>query len=256
MLYYSSIPVEVQELWDEWLHIGMECLKKICFFIISLFFLYCQGESENLYTIKTVSAYPPGKPELAQSKQVPTTFAGNVYEDKDITEEIEVSFVIPPGLLGSGQNIAFNAGRVSDVSSFYINHFDLGGMGKKEPYETAAMRPFFKIIPDSYLRLNRPNIIRIRLYRPAGGFSLSFLDEIKVGTSQAILKDYLFHELTSISFIILYLLATVYHLFLYIKRRKDRYHIYLVFFTILVSLYWFLAGTYTRDVFFANLQTA
>ncbi|HNI94701.1 MAG TPA: 7TM diverse intracellular signaling domain-containing protein, partial [Leptospiraceae bacterium] len=148
----------------------------------------------------------------------------------------------------SGSGIALNAGRVLDVSIYYMNGKYFGQSGSIDPYKTAAMRPFLREIPAGLIR-PKDNYLQIVLYTN-GDFPLQFMDELKIGRADLVFTDRNSSEIIAFIFLSVYMSAGIYHLLLFRKRSQDRYNLYFGLFCIVVSLYWFTSNTVTRDIFF------
>lgn len=217
----------------------------------SFFLNTCSYSSEDFYRIQYLEVASDFQTDT-QNLKIPENFSKKLKLSDTELEFVELRFPIPQNLLLKGKNLAINAGRISDVSRFYLNGYELGGFGNIEPYRPGAMRLFLRILPDSYLKYGETNYITVRLYSIPGKFPIRAFDAFKLGTSDVILLDFFINELILISFILLYLIAATYHIFLYFRRRKDIYHIFLALFILVFSSYIFLADSQLRDSIFGN----
>lgn len=177
-------------------------------------------------------------------------------EFSDYTGWITLRLEIPPHLndyLNGGQPLAINAGRLLDVSYVYINGNLFGQLGSAQPYKEAAMRPFLRDIPFSQINLNsnQRNVLILALYN-TGKYPLEVMDEMDIGLSDRVFRRHLYQEITSFGFLMLYLASGLYHLLLFVRRPRDRYNFLFAMFAILLSVYWFVANTTTRDYFFQD----
>ena len=153
--------------------------------------------------------------------------------------------------LRSGSPLAFNAGRVLDVSRYYINGRQFGQLGSDQPYVDAAMRPFIHDIPFDRIETEQTNVLAVALYNN-GKYPLQFMDEPEVGQSDSVYLARSCREITAFAFLMFYVASGLYHLLLFARRRKDRYNLFFALFALIVAVYWFVANTTTRDFIFAN----
>lgn len=157
-------------------------------------------------------------------------------------------------LLLTGSPLALNAGRVLDVSRYYMNERVFGSLGQAEPfgeYAAAAMRPFRRDIPIANLRTHTPNYITIAIYSN-GRYPLQFMDPIELGPSDAIYERHTTREVTAFAFLTLYAVAALYHLLLFVRRPNEQYNLYFALFGFATAAYWFIANTSMRDLLFSD----
>ncbi|MCR9144865.1 MAG: SpoIIE family protein phosphatase [bacterium] len=186
---------------------------------------------------------------------IPVNFSA-LPEFEDYTGWITLRLEIPPHLneyLIGGQPLAINAGRLLDVSYVYVNGHLFGQLGSAKPYREAAMRPFLRDVPFNSIRRDpsAPNVLYIALYN-TGKYPLEVMDEMNLGLSDRVFRRHLYDEVTSFGLLMLYLASGLYHLLLFVRRPRDRYNFFFAMFAILLSVYWFVANTTTRDYFFEN----
>ena len=155
--------------------------------------------------------------------------------------------------LKNGKPLAINAGRVLDVSYFYLNKTLIGQLGSSSPYQSGAMRPFLKDIPFNDISENDKNTLTIVLYTN-GKYPLQFMDNIEIGESDSVYTSYTKKEIYSFFFLTVYLVVGLYHILLANKRRKDLYNLYFGLFCLFASIYWFIANTASLESVFALIQ--
>ncbi|MCB1138547.1 MAG: histidine kinase, partial [Leptospiraceae bacterium] len=146
---------------------------------------------------------------------------------------------------------ALDAGRLSDVSRIYINDTLIGGRGHLQPYKPGAFRPQLLTIPASAMQKGA-NSIRIHLCNYGDYYPIQVMDPIRFGPAEAIWQQRTLREIVAFSFLAFYLMAAVQHLWLGLRRRKERYHLPFSGFLLVVSAYWFVAETFSRDLLFGD----
>ncbi|MBI3395104.1 MAG: 7TM-DISM domain-containing protein, partial [Spirochaetia bacterium] len=146
--------------------------------------------------------------------------------------------------------LAIDAGQLSDVVQVYINDELAGGMGSVEPYSTASMMTFVRTVPNAIRLKPDNNYIYLALYTD-GTYPLFASEEPRIGNAESILRDYYGRELLSIGLLGIYLLGGLYYLFLWSRRKKDKYHLFFGLLCVLLCSYWFFRLG-SRDVVFGN----
>lgn len=185
----------------------------------------------------------------------------NLPELKDYRGWLTLRHPVPETLnrqLLDGTPLALNAGRVLDVSRYYLNGRLFGSLGQAPPvgeYAAAAMRPFRKNIPVVGLNRDAPNYITIAIYSN-GRYPLQFMDPIEVGPADAVFERHTEREVSAFAFLTLYAVAAIYHLLLFIRRPGEKYNLYFALFGFATATYWFIANTSMRDVIFSEYVMA
>ena len=188
-----------------------------------------------------------------QISDLPQNFSA-LDEFKDYTGWITLRREIPIEMnahLKEGTPLAFNAGRVLDVSRFFFNTYEFGRLGSDDPYVPAAMRPFLKDIPFREVRVDRPNVLYIALYTN-GQYPMQLMEQPEVGPSDAVFLRHTAREVVSFCLLMIYFASGAYHLLLFARRPKDKYNFYFGLFAIMVAFYWFTANTISRDALFQD----
>ncbi|MCR9143227.1 MAG: GAF domain-containing protein [bacterium] len=181
----------------------------------------------------------------------------NLPELADYQGWLILRHAIPDALnrkLLDGAPLALNAGRVLDVSRYYLNGRLFGSLGQAQPfgeYAAAAMRPFRKNIPVAELRQDEANYIVIAIYSN-GLYPLQFMDPVEVGPADAVFERYTEREVAAFAFLTLYAVAALYHLLLFIRRPAEKYNLYFALFGFATAAYWFIANTSMRDEVFSE----
>ena len=146
--------------------------------------------------------------------------------------------------------LAVDAGLLSDVARVYINDELAGEMGSVEPYRTASMMTFIRTVPNTIRLKPDKNYLYLALYTD-GTFPIFASEYPIIGPAETILRDYYKKELLSIGLLGIYLLVGLYYLYLWSRRRKEIYHLYFGLLCVLLSFYWFFRLG-SRDVVFGN----
>ena len=146
---------------------------------------------------------------------------------------------------------ALDAGRLSDVSRIYINDTLVGGRGNLQPYRPGAFRPQLLTIPAAALQEGE-NGLRIHLCNFQDYYPIQAMDPIRFGPAEAIWQQRTLREIVAFSFLAFYLMAALQHLWLGLRRKKERYHLPFSGFLLVVSAYWFVAETFSRDLLFGD----
>ncbi|MBP7280806.1 MAG: SpoIIE family protein phosphatase [Leptospiraceae bacterium] len=195
----------------------------------------------------------PGKESEWKKISLPTNITKQL-ELNSYTGHITLRRELPDSMnsyLKNGKPLAINAGRVLDVSYFYLNKTLIGQLGSSSPYQSGAMRPFLKDIPFNDISENDKNTLTIVLYTN-GKYPLQFMDNIEIGESDSVYTSYTKKEIYSFFFLTVYLVVGLYHILLANKRRKDLYNLYFGLFCLFASIYWFIANTLSRDAVFQD----
>lgn len=171
--------------------------------------------------------------------------------------------------LQKGVPIALNAGRVLDVSHYYFDGNLFGQLGSAEPYQEAAMRPFMKDIPFSVQSISEntdienssnkeertflkpENYLTIAVYTN-GKYPAQLMDKVEIGPADQVYWRVTFTEVLNFALLSVYLASGLYHGLLFFRRPQDRYNLLFALFAILISLYWFVGYTITRDFVFGS----
>ncbi|MCB1180005.1 MAG: SpoIIE family protein phosphatase, partial [Leptospiraceae bacterium] len=169
---------------------------------------------------------------------------GYITLRKELPKELEP-------LINEGQAIALDAGRILDVSLFFLNGEQFGNLGSIRPYKPGAMRPFIRGIPSKNFRKDKPNYLQIILYTD-GSYPLQLMDEPFIGRSDLVFSHFTNKEIFAFFFLATYLVNGLYHILLASKRPKDIYNLYYGSFCVIISIYWFVANTFSRDYLFSD----
>ena len=150
------------------------------------------------------------------------------------------------------QSYAIDAGRLSDVSRIYLNDVLISSRGSLSPYYfPGAFRPQTVVIPQDVVRPGR-NSLRIHLCSYGNRYPIQAMDPIRLGSAEEIWQRRTLREIVAFSFLAFYLMAAFQHLWLGLRRKKERYHLSFSGFLLVVSAYWFVAETMTRDLLFGE----
>lgn len=145
--------------------------------------------------------------------------------------------------------LSLNAGRLLDVSVACLNDHCFAQLGQEEPYIPGAMRPLLRGIP--LQGVQEENTLYIALYSN-GQYPLQFMDPVEVGTANAVFGSHRQREILAFVFLTIYVAWGGYHLLLYTRRPQDRYNLFFGLGSVILSLYWFTANTFSRDALFSD----
>ncbi len=201
-----------------------------------------------------------------QNVALPENFTKYLDLPPRYSGSITLRFALPAQLIAearSGRPLALDAGLVSDVSRFFVvvdgDWRFFGGLGSMQPYEPGAMRPFLRTIPSAHLTIEETGRVDagevylvVHLATREGRYPLQVMEPFRVGPVDAVYRDFFVRETIALGFIILYVLAGAYHLFLGLKRPQENYNLYFALFALIISCYWFVANTATRDLVFGD----
>lgn len=147
---------------------------------------------------------------------------------------------------------ALDAGRLSDVSRIYLNGTLIAQRGSLQPYRSGAFRPQLISVPRDILQPGK-NELRIQLCNYKSLYPLQIMDPLQFGPASKVWQKRTFAEILAFAFLSFYLMAAIQHLWLGIRRPGNRYHLPFSGFLFVVSAYWFVAETYSRDAIFGDL---
>jgi hypothetical protein len=123
--------------------------------------------------------------------------------------------------------------RISDRDETYLNGILIGKMGdwnsdKAQGYDKSRL---YKIPKESF-NINAPNVLLVRVrkyFRDSVGI---WGENVFLGGSQSILRDYYISILKPMFFLICYFTVGAYFVFLFLRRRKERENFFFGFFAI------------------------
>ncbi len=123
--------------------------------------------------------------------------------------------------------------RISDRDETYLNGVLIGKTGdwdsdKAQGYDKSRL---YKI-PKENLNVNSPNVLLVRVqkyFRDSVGI---WGENVFLGGSQSILRDYYISILKPMFFLICYFTVGTYFIFLFLRRRKERENFFFGFFAI------------------------
>lgn len=150
----------------------------------------------------------------------------------------------------NGDQLAVDAGLLSDVARVYVNDSLAGELGNVDPYSTGSMVTFVRTVPNSIRLKSDGNYLYLALYTD-GRYPIFASENPRVGAAEDILRDYYQSELLSIALLGVYLLVGLYYLFLWSRRTKEVYHLFFGLLCVLLCFYWFFRLG-SRDVVFGN----
>lgn len=177
-------------------------------------------------------------------------------EFKGYVGEVTLQREIPQSLLpaDSRQGFAINTSRISDVATFYVNGYQAGQLGSKNPYRSALGVRRILMVPAEHLRPSH-NTLTIVLYTN-GTRPLFVGEDLALGQPHALYETAALEALEVAMFLVFFLGAGGYHLLLAFHRPKERAHLYFGTAVLLVSSYWFFkefcrqAGLFEGDPIF------
>ncbi len=221
-----------------------------------LFDVGCSGNPE-LFTLKEWE-FRPGTPALHSDSQAgawKTTRLPSYGRRIEGFENYRGWLVFRsrlPGELSAQQKnqLAVDAGILSDVARVYINDELAGEMGSVEPYRTASMMSFLKTVPTAVQLKSGENYLYLVLYTD-GTYPIFATEYPRIGNAETVFREHYKNEIISIVLLGIYLLVGMYYLYLWSRRKKDIYHLYFGLLCVLLCFYWFFRLG-SRDVLFGN----
>ncbi len=149
----------------------------------------------------------------------------------------------------AGEGIVWHTGHVSDVSRFFVNDTPVGGIGSLPPqYAGGHMRARLIQIPHAALHASpEENRLCMALWS-AGGFRAAVrAPGPLLGTTDAVYAATYRDRILTQMMLGIYSIIGLYHLFLFIRGRKNLYDLYFAGLCISVTAYFFLAAPTFRE---------
>ena len=142
--------------------------------------------------------------------------------------------------------------RISDRDETYLNGILIGKTGDwnsdlAQAYDKSRL---YKI-PKETLNVNSPNVLLVRVrkyFRDSVGI---WGENVYIGGSKAILREYYLSILKPLIFLICYFTVGAYFIFLFLRRRKDRENFYFGMFAILFVAYQLLRNQWRFEFAFS-----
>lgn len=263
---FASISRPIQRLW-EYKRRLLSWTGKTRGLLAGMLLLLCTGCSDSIVTLHRIQVHSwptdtvpdsnqsdetaqlqPGKKE--QNLVIPNNISSALNLNGDqICVQLRSQIELPPDTLQ--ESYAIDAGRLSDVSNIYFNDVLISQRGALNPYRSGAFRPQMAAIPREITRpgLNR---IRIHLCSYRDYYPVQAMDPVRIGPDEAIWQQRTLREVIAFVFLAFYLMASVQHLWLGLRRKQEKYHLAFSGFLLVVSAYWFVAETMTRDMIFGE----
>ncbi|MBI3395205.1 MAG: sigma 54-interacting transcriptional regulator, partial [Spirochaetia bacterium] len=149
-----------------------------------------------------------------------------------------------------GQPYAVFGGMISDVSRLYFNDTFVGGLGSADPYRSASFLVFLKSLPSTINVKEQGNFLYLCVYTD-GTYPIYVMEYPRMGPAEIIYGDYYKSEILSFILLAAYFLVGLYHLHLWVRRRKELYNLYFGLLCIFLCFYWiFRLGS--RDIVFGD----
>ena len=242
---------------DERLHFFSEGVPGVAFPRFALISLipvlmlaaHCQKDVQTIRSVSIVDSAGPGNNAQSGIRTRNLVIPNNLSSELELTGQqncIQL-FVHYSGI--EGKDLAIDPGRISDVSQIYCNDKLLSSRGRMHPYESGAFRPQLAILPADLVKPE--NQIRIHVCSQ-GDYPIQLMDPIRIGSVQSVINERTIRESVAFAFLAFYFLASLQHLWLGLRRKKERYHLPFSAFLLVVSAYWFVAETYSRDMLFGD----
>jgi|JI10StandDraft_1071094.scaffolds.fasta_scaffold02559_2 hypothetical protein len=165
-----------------------------------------------------------------------------------------VEFDLPEALFDSLKHKGIAIGGVGEVFEVYLNGVQIAKEGKVENEKIQlhrALRGQVFEVNQSYLQREK-NRLLIHLWgRPgSNNTGLYFTKGNEFGYFEELIKDR--QERVTLILIGIYIVIALYHLFLYLNHRKERYNLYFGLYSLFIGIYFF---TRTNTIFELNIDT-
>ncbi len=138
------------------------------------------------------------------------------------------------------EHLAVWLGEIMDRDAAYLNGVEIGRTGAWNAATSQGYdRQRLYSVPDHLWRKGR-NVILVhaRAYFPAElGI---YRSQTAIGKDSDLRKDFYLRDLISVLFLVMYLTAGLYFLFLFIRRRAERENLFFTLFTLTLVIYQFL----------------
>ncbi len=131
--------------------------------------------------------------------------------------------------------------KISDRDETYLNGYLIGKMGdwdaeKPQAYDRSRL---YKIPRESF-NVNSPNVLLVRVRKYFHGSIGIWGENVFLGASRYILKDYYLSIIKPIIFLICYFTVGAYFIFLFLRRQKERENLFFGYFAVSFVVYQFL----------------
>ncbi|MCR9144987.1 MAG: ATP-binding protein [bacterium] len=156
----------------------------------------------------------------------------------------------------AGESIVWHTGHVSDVSRFFVNDIQVGGIGSLPPqYAGGHMRARQIAIPHTALQAPSQGADRLCMALwSAGGFRAAVRSPGPyIGEAAAVYTEFYRDRILTQMMLGIYTIIGLYHLFLFLRGRKHVYDLYFAGLCMSVTLYFFLAAPSFREFFSGEL---
>lgn len=122
--------------------------------------------------------------------------------------------------------LAINLGSFAEVIEVYINNYRLGAMGSSEPHESALYMRFRRDIPSHAIKPQQENRLIIYLYSQGNGYPLDIDGPtMSIGPAGQIYEEVFWSGLTLLLFSSIYFYIGLYHLLLFVRRKKEKHNL-------------------------------
>ncbi|MDH5657130.1 MAG: hypothetical protein OEZ34_14550 [Spirochaetia bacterium] len=162
-------------------------------------------------------------PEKLQWRDVEVPFDfRRIQKFSDYTGYLTVRKKFPESIQSRiGLPLSIFLNQLCDVSEIYINTTKIGSLGTVEPYHSAMYRDFLGDIPQNSLLNESDNFLNIVLYAKEGTPLYIAGPDLYMGPAADVYEQYYIQEILSLSLIVFYIIAGLYHLLLFYKRRSE-----------------------------------
>lgn len=197
------------------------------------------GQSRWYLSEKTADSAPENLPDAKDwtVHQIPSAY----FKKNTELKKIRLMKIFAAPFSDQEMPLSFRLGTISDRDRTYLNGVLIGSTGKfGSDLPQAYDRIRIYDIPRGVLRYGKENILIIEVegyFRDELGLDQ---DRVEIGPSEKIRSSILHEEYLKLLILSVYLTASLYFLFLFIRRRKETENFYFSVFTVFLVVYQFL----------------
>ena len=210
-------------------------------------YAYSQKGYETIQTIQTKDFYPLPSSSLNSLSLFLPEKTGIIWLKCSVP--IERSFII------QNPQLALYLSRITMADETYFNGVLIGSEGRFPPDVFSAWNKFRMYrIPQEIIKYNEPNTILIKIYIDKEG-SLTgkpFIAPLSIVQQQYAIDTFINSTVNLIASGIM-LIAGIYHIIIWLKRKKETESLYFALLNILGAIY--LSNFYLYDTFIFNVIT-
>ncbi len=170
---------------------------------------------------------------------------GELFPDYNGVCWYRIHFTLPASLPERG--IGVSLGTIVDSDEVYLNGRKIGGSGSVDGSQSAYDKLRIYELPAAYLVPGADNLIAIRVRGLFSYMNGPYTGEFKIDSLASLQSEFFVREILDYSFIIVYLIVSLYFFLFFASRRKDRENLAFAVFCLFISVY-FLLRTQLKHV--------